>query len=307
MRITRRRLLLVLAVLVVVLNWTWGRLPAEPPPPAGSRYAVVDGVRVHYMETPGRGPGVIMVHGHPGTFLDWSRVRARMPGVRTVAIDRPGYGYSSGGYVPFERQVSIVHGLAARLGMRRPVIAGHSYGGSIALAYAGRYPRSTRAVVAVDPAFDTDVLDRLQMLQARSIKLLGLPIVQPVANATFSQLMLTGLSNPQAARAFAPDAVPDAYLRQLRSVNLKPSDLATFADETLAFRKDVGPATARFSELRTPAWIVQGKGDRLVPTASVVRGASQVAGVHLVLLGGGHMQPWVHPRVVARAIEAASQ
>lgn len=302
-----KRILLALAIVVVVLNWTWGRLPAEPSPPPGSKFATVDGVRIHYVETPGSGPGVIMVHGHPGTFMDWNYVRAKLPGMRTVAIDRPGYGYSSGGYVPFEEQVRIVHDLATKLGMRRPVIAGHSYGGAIALAYGNDFPKQTHAIVAVDPAFDADVLDGVQMAQAQLIKVLGLPVVEPVANATFSQLTRKAASVPQVDQAFSPNPPNPDYTQQLRSVNLKSSDMATFADETLKFRDDVGPAAARFTKVAVPAWIVQGKGDKLIPPQSVIRGAKQMPNARLILLAGGHMQPWVNPAAVARAIEQAAK
>ena len=64
------RVLLVLAVVVVVLNWTWARLPAEPPLPPGSKFALVDGRKIHYVEKPGSGPAVVMIHGLPGTWGD---------------------------------------------------------------------------------------------------------------------------------------------------------------------------------------------------------------------------------------------
>lgn len=302
-----RRIFLFALVAIVVLNWTWGRLPAEPDPPAGSRYATVDGVKVHYMETPGRGPGVIMVHGHPGTYMDWNYVRAKLPGVRTVAIDRPGYGYSSGEYVPFDEQVKIVHGLARKLGMQRPVIAGHSYGGTIALAYALRYPKETRGIVPVDPAVNTDTLNESEMVQAQLVKALQVPIVKQIANATFNQLALTVTADPQVKKAFTPDPVNDDYEEQLKAVNLKSSDLKTYADETLDFKQDVGPAAAGFTSVKTPAWIVQGSGDELVSPSDVKQTADAMARAKLIMLSGGHMQTWVHPEQVAAAIRAASR
>jgi pimeloyl-ACP methyl ester carboxylesterase len=302
-----RRVLFVLAIVVVVLNWTWGRLPAEPPAPAGARWAQVDSVKVHYQETPGRGPGVIMVHGHPGTFLDWQRVQAKLAGLRTIAIDRPGYGYSSGGYVPFDDQVKIVHDLAVKLGMKKPVIAGHSYGGSIALAYGLRYPRETTGIVPVDPAVDPDTLGSFALLQARAVKVLQWPVVRPVANATFGQAMLTASSKPQVSEAFAPDPPDPAYTEQLRAVNLKSSDLKTFADETLAFKDDVGPAARQFSSVSVPAWIIQGSGDKLVEAAPVEKVARAMPDAKLIVLPGGHMQTWVRPQQVAAAIREAAR
>ena len=84
---------------VVVLNWTYGRLPATPRP-TGSFIELAGGLRLHYIERPGTEPAVLLIHGLPGTAEDWNLVTRLLPGRRTVAIDRPGYGFSSGGYFP---------------------------------------------------------------------------------------------------------------------------------------------------------------------------------------------------------------
>jgi hypothetical protein len=73
-----RRLLLiavgVLAVVVVGLNWTYGRLPAEPGP-TGS-FVQVGKLRIHYIEHPGAGTPVVLIHGLPGTAEDLCVLRS---------------------------------------------------------------------------------------------------------------------------------------------------------------------------------------------------------------------------------------
>jgi hypothetical protein len=98
--------LLTLVVAVVVLNWTYGRLPAEPKP-TGS-FVQVGKRRIHYVEHPGSGTPVVLIHGLPGTADDWEDVTPLLAGHRTIAIDRPGFGYSTGGYVPFDRQLEAI-------------------------------------------------------------------------------------------------------------------------------------------------------------------------------------------------------
>ena len=96
-RISVKRVLLilvgVLALAIVVLNWTYGRLPAEPKP-TGS-FIQVGKLRIHYIEHPGAGTPVVLIHGLPGTAEDWEDVTPLLAGHRTIAIDRPGFGYSS--------------------------------------------------------------------------------------------------------------------------------------------------------------------------------------------------------------------
>ncbi|MGK2878630.1 MAG: alpha/beta fold hydrolase [Solirubrobacterales bacterium] len=302
-----RKLLLAAALAVLILNWTWGRLPAEPPLPAGSKFASAQGVKFHYVETPGREPAVVMIHGHPGTYLDWKSVQAKLAGRRTIAIDRPGYGFSSGEYVPFDEQVTAIHALTRELGLKKPVIAGHSYGGTLALAYAQKYPRETKAIVPVDPGVDPNGEKPLNKIQARLVKALQLPIVQPVADATFGQLMLTATADPQVKKAFESDPTDPAYEEQLKAVNLKSSDLKTFADEELDFGGVVDQLAAKYGSTRTPAWVIQGTDDQLVPTSAVEAMAGELPNAKYIPLSGGHMQTWVHPTQVARAIQSAAR
>jgi pimeloyl-ACP methyl ester carboxylesterase len=59
--------------------------------------------------------------------------------------------------------------------------------------------------------------------------------------------------------------------------------------------------------MKTPAWVVQGKQDKLVPATSVTAMVHQLPNAHYMLLTGGHMQTWVHPADVASAIKSASR
>lgn len=303
----KRKFLFALLIAIVVVNWTWGRLPAEPPAPAGSKYAMADGVNFHYVETPGREPAVVMIHGHPGTYLDWAYVQQKLAGRRTIAIDRPGYGYSSGEYVDFNDQVTAIHALTKKLNLKKPVIAGHSYGGTLAIAYAQKYPRETRAIVPIDPGVDPNGEKAFNKIQAQFVKVMQLPVIQPIANATFGQAMLTATADPQVKKAFESDPTNPDYEEQLKAVNLKSSDLKTFADEELDFGGVVDQLAANYSSTRTPAWVIQGTDDQLIPTSAVEQMAGQLPNAKYIPLSGGHMQTWVHPTQVARAITSAAR
>jgi pimeloyl-ACP methyl ester carboxylesterase len=71
---------------------------------------------------------------------------------RTVAFDLRGHGQS---YRPDQRFsmdafADDVSWLCDELSIDRPVLVGHSLGGSIALAYAARHPRRVRALALLD-------------------------------------------------------------------------------------------------------------------------------------------------------------
>jgi pimeloyl-ACP methyl ester carboxylesterase len=179
------RLLTVLAAAVVVLNWTYGRLPGTPRPTG--RFVALAGLRVRYLERPGPEPAVLLVHGLPGTAEDFEAVAPLIAGHRTIAIDRPGFGFSTGGYVPFDRQLQAIHELLAKLGvLAPPIIVGHSYGGTLALGYAESHPGEVGGLVLVDAAAACSHNSFLERAQARLVQFLELPVIAQLADLTFS-------------------------------------------------------------------------------------------------------------------------
>lgn len=301
-----KRALLVLFLAVVVLNWTWARLPGQPPAPSGSKYATVDDVRVHYVERPGREPAVVMIHGMPGTWGDWDAVAQRLRGRHTIQVDRPGFAFSEQGYLPFERQVESVHALTRQLKLKRPVIAGHSYGGSIALSYAMRYPLETSGVVLIDPGVPGRGIPLKRKLQARSVRVLQVPVVKQVADLTFSNVMRRVSMGMGGSEAFDPDTRDQGWFDRALSLTARHRDLDAWSSEVLNYDAAMERLSPRLAHPVTDLRIIQGDGDRLVPTEDVQRVAARID-VPLQLLAGGHMQTDVHPDAVVRAIDAVSK
>src|SRR4249919_3196848 len=74
-------------------------------------------------------------------------------GLRLVALDGPGFGESPA--LPAEqyaadRLAGLVWGLAGTLGLDRPVLMGHSWGGVVMLAAAAGRPVDVAALVLLD-------------------------------------------------------------------------------------------------------------------------------------------------------------
>lgn len=292
----------VLALAVVILNWTYGRLPAEPKP-TGS-FIQVGSLRVHYIEHPGAGTPVVLIHGLPGTAEDWNEVTPLLAGHRTIAIDRPGFGYSSGGYVPFERQLSTIHELLAELHVKRPILVGHSYGGTISLGYAERYPSEVRGLVLVDAAAAGMHPATMQSLQAHTIQFLQLPVIEQVADATFSQLLRKASAEMGDSEAFSPEPVAAAHEQRILAINMTHGNLEALAGEYLAAGGVIAKIDKGLSSIETPAVVIQGEEDKLVKLVYGRRLAAALPHARLEMLYGGHMQPYVHPTAVAAAVRS---
>jgi pimeloyl-ACP methyl ester carboxylesterase len=308
-RFTARRIALAvvaaIALVIVVLNWTYGRLPAEPKP-TGS-FMQIDKLRVHYIERPGTGPTVVMIHGLPGTAEDFEQVTPLLASYRTIAVDRPGFGYSTGGYVPFERQLTTIHELLAKLHVVRPVVVGHSYGGTIALGYAERYPSQVRGLVLVDAAAAGEKPGGLERLQAHATQILDLPVINQVANATFGQLLLTVSAEQGDTEAFAPQQVAPAHLSRLLELNMTRGNLEALAGERLAAGGVVERIDRGLAGIKLPAVVIQGNDDHLVKPAYGRRLAAALPNARLVMVSGGHMVPYTHPATVAAAVAAVAR
>lgn len=121
------------------------------------------GMRFHYREwRPATGaqpalPPVLLVHGLASAAAIWNLTAPLLAqqGLRVVAIDQRGHGESDKpdhGY-SFETIIADDHAIAQALGLVRPVIVGHSWGGNVTLQYAATYQDDVSAIVLVDGGF----------------------------------------------------------------------------------------------------------------------------------------------------------
>lgn len=98
---------------------------------------------------------VVFVHGLGGDHEVWreqlDHLRASR---RAVALDLRGHGRSApaadpSSYSPYDL-AEDVHAVMTRLGIGRAVLVGHSLGGAVVAAFAGRYPEEAAGLFFVD-------------------------------------------------------------------------------------------------------------------------------------------------------------
>jgi pimeloyl-ACP methyl ester carboxylesterase len=116
-----------------------------------------DGVSLHARDWGGDGTPVVLLHGLASNARIWDGVAQRLAGagMRVVALDQRGHGESeqpAGGY----DFATVCRDLAAALdalGLRRPVLVGHSWGANVALQYAAERAEAVAGLVLVDGGF----------------------------------------------------------------------------------------------------------------------------------------------------------
>src|SRR3972149_2370991 len=110
---------------------------------AEGRFVVANGIKVHYLEWPGQGPPVILLHATSFNGYVWRPVAELLaPEYRVLAVDQRGHGDSDKpltGYVKEEMAADLKEFILA-LDLKDPIVVGHSLGGASAITCAGLYP-----------------------------------------------------------------------------------------------------------------------------------------------------------------------
>jgi pimeloyl-ACP methyl ester carboxylesterase len=122
---------------------------------AGRQIEVRPGLGLHVLESgPADGPPVVLVHGLASNAHLWDGVRAVLAasGHRVAAIDLRGHGRSDkpdDGYDLATVATDVRLAIDA-LGMARPLVAGQSWGGNVAVELAWSDPEAVSAIACVD-------------------------------------------------------------------------------------------------------------------------------------------------------------
>lgn len=118
------------------------------------RYLAVDGLTVRYLSG-GNGPQVLLLHGWGGRIESVAPVFDELvPSYNVYALDLPGFGESSlppapWGGVEYARLILTIMDC---LGLNRPHVIAHSFGGQVAIALAAAHPTRVGKLVLVGSA-----------------------------------------------------------------------------------------------------------------------------------------------------------
>jgi pimeloyl-ACP methyl ester carboxylesterase len=120
-----------------------------------SRYASLDGTRIHY-KSYGKGrEALVLIHGWTGNLELW---REQVPDLekraRVIAVDLPGHGQSDKPEIAYTQDLfaRAVDAVLRHAGVDRAVLVGHSMGTPVARQFYRKYPKKTLAIVIVDGA-----------------------------------------------------------------------------------------------------------------------------------------------------------
>lgn len=267
-----------------------------------------DGCNLHAAQG-GSGPDVVLVHGSLALLEDMllGPYEALAAGFRVTAFDRPGHGRSGRRRLDASiwRQADALNEAAERLAVKRPVVVGHSFGGSVALAWALRHPASIAGLVLVAPlAFPEPRLEQL-LFGPRAVPVLG------DVMARTGGPVLDALAAPLLSRAmFAPQEIPARMRAEFPlELVLKPRNMQSNGEDALEAIFGLAVAATLYPSCTTPVRILAGGSDRVVnPTLHGQALAGLLPhGAFVRMEGLGHMLHHFAQAAIVEAVEAVRQ
>ena len=285
-------------------------------PPSGD-FLQVDGTRVHYLRR-GTGPEVVLIHGASGNMRDFTfDFFDRLADRYTVtAFDRPGLGYTEALPEPHGpatadndapvAQAALLRAAAAQLGIERPVVVGHSFGGIVALGWAvGDLDQASAASAAAVVSLAgvalpwPGELGRYYRINGSAFGAVSIPLLSAYVPAK--------LVRDRIASTFHPQKAPAGYETHIGArLVLRPESFRANIRQVNSLRPHVVEMEKRYRELTLPIEMVHGTEDGTVPIQVHARRFAARYGANLVELPGvGHMPHHVAPEACEAAIDRA--
>jgi pimeloyl-ACP methyl ester carboxylesterase len=282
-------------------------------PPEG-QFIDVDGRQVHAVVR-GEGPDLVLIHGAGGnarefTFGFINRLTDRY---RVIVFDRPGLGFTDrtsdiyeGAFTSDaegpEEQAAMLQAAAAILGADKPIVLGHSYGASVALAWGLNHPDNTAGIVNLAGPSHPWPGDLGAYYTVTGSSLGGAfiaPIVTAFASETRIEDAVTGIFDPQ--------PVPDGYIDHIgATLTIRPASFRANARQVNTLRPHIVAMAPRYTaELTMPVEILHGDLDTTVPLDihSIPLKAAIPHANLTVLEGVGHMPHHAEPELIVDAID----
>jgi pimeloyl-ACP methyl ester carboxylesterase len=299
----------VFAALAVsaLVNRHLARKAERENPPQG-RFLEIDGVRLHYVER-GQGEPLVLLHGNGSMIQDFESsglIEMAAQKYRVIAFDRPGYGHSdrprSTIWTP-EAQSDLIQKALTRIGVGRATVLGHSWGASVAVSLALKYPETVRSLVLASGYYYPTVRADVVALSGPEI-----PVIGDIMSYTLSPIISRLMWPLVMQKLFGPSAIPEKFKGYPKEMAVRPSQIRASAEEAALMIPDAVALQGDYAKLSMPVVIIAGEEDQLIDinkqSERLHRDVKQSA-LHRIP-ATGHMIHQTATKLVMSAIDEAS-
>jgi pimeloyl-ACP methyl ester carboxylesterase len=249
-----------------------------------------------------------LIHGNAGDLQDFDfgtrDLLART--FHVIAFDLPGHGLSKmpgNAKGTVQEQAVTLHEALTALGVKVPILVGHSWGGAIALAFALSYPQDISALVLLAPVAYSGTHQDMP-----AGFLLRMPVVSDICLALFKPILGRRLLKKGLKEAFSPDPVPKEYLKAVAAVWLDRKHLKAFIKNDATLDSSLQELSSRYQKIRVRVIIITGDSDQAVsPQQNAYNLHRAIVNSELLVVPRtGHQIPQKHPEVILSAVVRAT-
>lgn len=252
------------------------------------RFALLNGQRLHWTDSGGSGPVVLLSHGFlmDHTMFD-PQVAALAPEFRVITWDERGFGATEFDGKPFDYWDSArdAFALLDHLGVDRAVVGGMSQGGFLSLRMALLAPERIRGLVLIDTQAGAE---------------------DPTQAETYRDMLeawATVGPGEGLAGVVAQLIIGDPELEAVWIARWQQADPALIVEpgRCLLEREDI---SGRLAEITCPALVIHGDEDSAIemPAAQALAAGLVGAGEVFVVEGAAHAANLTHPERVNFAL-----
>ncbi|MEW5737327.1 MAG: alpha/beta fold hydrolase [Myxococcota bacterium] len=247
-----------------------GPMPGEP---EKATFAQVEGTRVRYLDV-GQGPPVVLLHGFASSIENWALVIPELSKThRVIALDLRGFGWTDRPVADYSpaAQAKLVKALLDERGVGPAAIVAHSWGSSVALAFALAYPDRVTKVALYDAWVYEDQLP--SMFQLSRAKGVGEALFALFYSQRADERIAQGFYDPAVVTQQLVDDVEVAFARP----GTKAAALATVRGMNFT------EVEKTYASIKVPALLLFGREDIVTPPSIGERLVRQLPNAKLVI------------------------
>ena len=246
------------------------------------QWLLVNGAPVHIIVAgPENGPIAVLMHGSDieGALNFKANIKALgLAGVRVIALDFPGFGYSTRdpdlGYMVAD-QARLVEQVLITLKASQVTLIGFQRGCAVALEYASNQPQNVKQIALISP-----------LVYSSARPLVNWVASMPIMGRTLLWARLSGplMTNARRSGFFDPSLVTTAYRDTILGTTHITGTLAFQLLWMRDMREDIIEALPTLAGLRIPTLILSGGADHSLAAQDAERLNQTLPNVKLVVM-----------------------